>query len=156
MMRKQFMKTDWCSLSPGQTVSMCVTVESLFSSLINLSLLFSTSHFLSPSFLSFHPYPGGSDGWYHHGNGSGPAWTTLLPAGRLREVQSSGWCQGMLRLRSACRGDLVGTEGKTQREVNMWAVSGPHGNTSTYVFIFYKLISYFAVLLLKVLSSPNE
>lgn len=63
------------------------------------------------------PHPGGSDGWYHHGDGSGSAWTTLLPGGRLREVQGSGRCQGVLRLRSARRSDLVGTKGKFKKRI---------------------------------------
>lgn len=164
MMRKQFMK-DCSSLSPGQSVSMSFTVESLFSSLINLSFLFFCLPFclsLLPSFLfplltslpPPPPHPGGSDGWYHHGDGSGPAWTTLLPAGCLRELPSSGRRQGVLRLRSACRGDLVGTKGKTQRGVNMWAVPGPLWAVPGP--LFYKQISFFPVLLLKLLSSLNE
>lgn len=54
MMRKQSIRKDYFSLSPGQTESMCFTLESLFLPLINLSflffcLLFSVS--LPPSFL---------------------------------------------------------------------------------------------------------
>lgn len=84
-----------------------------------------------PSFLSnsplltLLPHPGCSDGWYHHGDGSCPAWTTLLPAGRLWEVPSSGWCQSMLRLRSACWGDLVGTKGNIHKGVKVWDVAAP-------------------------------
>ena len=54
MKREQSIRKDHFSLSPGQTESMCFTLESLFSPLINLSflffcLLFSVS--LPPSFL---------------------------------------------------------------------------------------------------------
>lgn len=82
-------------------------------------------NFLSPPFFplflhSPHPssptlHPGGSDGRHHHGSGSGFTWTTLLPAGRLWEVPSSGGRQGLLWLCSTCRGHLVGTKGKNQR-----------------------------------------
>lgn len=48
-MREQFIKKHYCSLSPGQTESMCFTVKSLFSSLISLSFLFLC---LPPSFLT--------------------------------------------------------------------------------------------------------
>lgn len=63
-------------------------------------------HFLSPL------DPGGSDGWYHNGDGAGPARATLLPGGRLWELPRSCWRKGVLRLRSACRLDLVGAKGK--------------------------------------------
>lgn len=75
---------------------------------------FSNQPFLSPALPPFfHPHPlGGSDGWYHHGDGSGASRTTLLPAGRLRKVPRSGRRQDVLRLLSARRGDLVGAEGR--------------------------------------------
>lgn len=83
------------------------------------------------------PHPGSSDGWYHHGDGSGSAWTTLLPAGRLREVQGSGRCQGVLRLRSARRADLVGTKGKFKK----------HTTKELGVTLVAYIIIYFCALL---------
>lgn len=52
-MRKEFIRNDCCLLSAGQTVSMCLTVKSLFSFLISLSFLFLPfSLSLLPSFLT--------------------------------------------------------------------------------------------------------
>lgn len=85
----------------------------------------SKSSYISFILLSNSPFltsPGRSDGWYHHGDRAGPAWSALLPAGCLRKVPSSGWCQGVLRLRSACRSDLVGTKGKRGK---VWEVPAP-------------------------------
>lgn len=56
-------------------------------------------------------YPGRVDGRHHHGNGHDPSRATLLPSGSIRKLQSSGWCQGVLRLCSSCWRDLVGTKG---------------------------------------------
>lgn len=69
--------------------------------------------------------PGRADGRHHHGDGHGPPRATLLPSGRLRELPSSGRRQGVLRLRSPRRGDLVGSKGKKWRcEAAGWGCGG--------------------------------
>lgn len=87
----------WENSSWGRTIAHCHPDTQwlcvLYSGIIVLFL--SSSASLLPASPSS-PHPGGSDGWYHHGHGAGPAWAALLPPGRLRELPSSGRSNAVL------------------------------------------------------------
>lgn len=156
---------DYYSLSPGQTVSVCCTVESLFSSLINLPFSSSASHFLSPSFLP--PSLTHLSSPSHLTQAALMGGTTMVMALALPEqhcslVDAYENCRALADAKACCDYALhVG--------VTWWGpkVRAKEGSTCELYqdqgtawkhlhYILYEQISFFVVLLIKILTSRNE